>query len=153
MRWLNWCMGGPAPGDLNFCLLFWVTLFSPVCALLQLIGIGGKWGVRTLRTIEVAQRTGDRIAAWSQRHKTVWERLAALAALAGVSYAVGLIAYELYKIAWWVLLIPGNLAWLIYAAVKLLPVSEIERVLSAGYHATKNRTCPQVVFTDEREAA
>ena len=155
MRWLGWVFD-ELPPDTSFCLLFWMLVLSPVLALgklvLEVLGFGAKGVTRGVKAAAISQRAADRVAASAQRHK----RAAAIAlrvfSCAMVPTCVVGFALMLYRAAWWALLIPGNVACLGFALWAIRDTTVV-RVLAAGYHATKTRTCPLVQFADPEEKA
>jgi hypothetical protein len=157
--WLKLAYGEPPAGaldKLNFCELFWMTLASPFAAVLRpfaavlrgvlrLIGLGGS----AMRLPRVAEAIGERVAAHAQGHGKAWDRVGCvlwwLLRVATILYFL----WALYWLGWWVLLIPGNVAWAVWG-LWLARHTQPMQFLATGYRATKTRTCPRVEFkTDE----
>lgn len=130
---------------LNFCLLFWGVVLSPIVIFARLVTAGAIKGGRATGAIRAAAATGDRAAAFAQTHPTGTRWTGRV--LGGLWGALMLFVwgYSLVRVAWWcpLALIGGGV--LIGVLVWSISKTPVGGVLVTGYRAVKGRTCPRVV--------
>jgi hypothetical protein len=145
VRYLEWVYDGPVK-SMDFCLVFWGLVGSPSPALMRLVGLGAK---NTLGRVTAVQRGAEHVASAVDEHE--WAVVSLMLLLAGGALCV--FVYDLVELAWWVPVGLLGLALLAAAFVILCSRTQLGRVLSTGYHAVKNRTCPLVEITDDESSA
>lgn len=156
VRYIAWCWEDDLSG-ISFCLLFWGFVASPaalVAKALRPVFRRARVGVRGLRgsrSLEVLSSVADRGAEFGQAHPSVGKWLGRALVVGMFLYVVGFLAYALYQAAWWALLIPANVAWVMVGLWHIGALEEAGRFLSAGYHATKDRTCPDIQIVEEHQ--
>jgi hypothetical protein len=156
MRFVRWSWDLRDEDELSFCVLFWLLLFSPYGAygkiVFRAVAFGARRSGRALRTAALTAHAADRVAAGARAYQKGIEVSVAVISIACMLSCLGLLAYIAYTAAWWALLIPGSVACL-GVALWAARDTRLMRVLSAGYHATKTRTCPRVEFSDSDRKA
>lgn len=151
MRLLRWTYDLPVLPQLNFCELFWALALLPVVASMRCVGLGAIGAARSARVASRCEQLADALAEKAQEHQTVVDRMFTGLGLLGCVAALGSFGIVLYEAAWWALLIPANVAWLVFALYAARNTG-LARTLLTGARAIKTRTCPQVRLVDAPES-